>query len=267
MKISTYLIILMISIPIFSQNFFKKSLLVKKESPLSLPQIYRPIDPKMIGESNQARAFLSLINNKRNNIKTLMISAKVDIIKKYVRVKGDMEITIIFPDKILIKTSVLGFQISKLLINGNKLYFKDNIKNTLRVRRATKRNISRYIPIELSLNQFKQMLKGMAPIINYRNIQINANKTKLTLKNNIETQYIIFDKNKDILEMNLYQNNKKRVEIKFSKIKYKNGYNYASKISFKDYKKEMKSKMEIVSIQFNKNVNPKLFSELKKKIN
>jgi len=210
-----------------------------------------------------AELFLDDILKNKKSIKTLYIKAKVDILKKFIRVKGEMEIYMVFPNKILIKTSVLGFNISTLLINGNKLYFKDNVKNTLKIRRATNRNISRHIPIRLSLKQFKLMLKGAPPVINFNKISINKEKRKLSLRGYKKVQYLEFNKNKEIKEMSLFEKGKKRINIKFSKIKTQDNYSYASRIVFKDYKKEIKSKLHINQIEFNKKIKLSLFKALK----
>jgi len=242
MKIIISLITILISISLFSNNYDSVA--------------YR----KTI--NNKAKYFLNSITNKQKTIETIIIDAKVDIIKKNIRMRGDMKIYMTSSNKILIETSVLGFKISTLLIKNGKIYFKNNIKNTLKIRRATKRNISRYIPIKLSLNQFKQMIKGAPPVIVYDIITFN-NNSELVLKNYKETQYLYFNKNKEIIKMTLFQNNKKRLNIKFLNIKYKNGYSYASKIIFKDYKKNVKSKMYITSIKFNKKINKNIFNTLK----
>ncbi len=261
MKILIYLIIIQLSAtPLFSQNYFKYSINIHK--PHKAIKNYRIFKVKNKTYSN-AQSFLNTVINKQKTIKTVTIKAKVDIMKKFLRIKGDMIIYMASPDKILIKTSVLGINISTLLIIGNKLYFRDNIKNTLKIRRATPRNIARHIPIRLSLNQFKQMIKGVPPVISYNKININKENTELILKNNYETQFLKFNSRKEITSMTLYQKNKKRIYIKFSNIKYKDGYSYSSKILFKDYKKSVKSKMSITDIKFNQKLNKTLFNPLK----
>ena len=82
-------------------------------------------------------------------------------------------------------------------------------------------------------------------------------------KTTITKQYLKFNSKAEIITMTLFQNNKQRINIKFSNIKYKNGYYYASKILFKDYKKSVKSKMTIESIEFNKKLNHNMFKALK----
>lgn len=259
MKSLIYLLII-ISTTLFSQNYFKYSVnIYKPHTSIKNNKIFK-IKSKI---NNNAQSFLDSIINEQKTIKTVIIKAKVDIRKKFLRIKGDMLIYMVSPNKILIKTSVLGINISKLLISGNKLYFRDNIKNTLKIRQANRKNISRYIPIKLSLQQFKEMLKGAPPIINYNSINLNSDKTELILKNNYENQYLKFNSKGEIIKMTLFQNNKKRINIKFSKIRYKNGYSYASKILFKDYKKSVKSKMTITSIEFNKKLNNNIFEALK----
>ena len=167
------------------------------------------------------------------------------------RIKGNMNIYFT-NNKILIETFVLGIKISSLLIKNNTIYFKDYVKNKFKKKRASRNNIARYIPVKLSLKQFREMLKGAPPLIeNYNSAEYDRKNKRLILKNSYEVQYLYLDSDKEITKIELYKKNKKRLEISLSKVKEKEGISYSSKIYFKDYKKNVRSKMKITDINFN----------------
>ena len=209
----------------------------------------------------ELNVFFQKIDQRRKDIKTIFIEAKADIFQKGNRVRGRLMMSVKRPGMARVDTiSPFELPISTLIIQNNELSFYNLKYNKLYQGPASERNISRFLPVRLNMEQFIDMLSGISPIIKFKDHKITYNKKDATydivLSNENQRQEIKYlASSLQIKQLALYKNGKKKFYVEFSDFRKKGKMEYARKIFFEDYQKKSKAKLKITEIEFNKPQN------------
>ena len=235
------ILILLVSLTLLTVSCSEKVTQIKKEDQIT-----------------ELNVFFDKIEKRRKDIKTIFLEAKADIFQKGNRVRGRLMMNVKRPGMARVDTiSPFELPISTLIIKDNKLSFYNLKYNKLYQGPASERNISRFLPLRLNMEQFIDMLSGISPIIKFTKHKITYNKSDATynivLESDTEKQEIKYiAASLQIKKLSLYRNNKKRFYVEFSDFRKKDGMEYARKIYFEDYGKKSKAKLKITEIEFNK---------------
>ncbi len=219
-----------------------------------------------IKELNQ---FFEQVSQRREKIKTIFLEAKADIFQRGNRVRGRLMMSTKRPGMARVDTiSPFELPISTLIIKDNELSFYNLKYNKHYHGPASERNISRFLPIRLNMEQFIDMLSGISPMIKFKEHTLKYNKKDATydivLIGDGQKQYIKYiAATLQIKKMTIYKKGKKRFYIEFSDFREKDGIKYARKILFEDFVKKSKAKLKITEIDFNKSQDDSVYEEMK----
>jgi outer membrane lipoprotein-sorting protein len=206
-------------------------------------------------------SFFEIIQKKRLDTPKVIAEAGVDTFQKGERVRGIFMLMTERPSSFRLDTiSPFEQPISTLIINNSDISFYEFDKNRCYFGEATKDNLIKFLPMELTPFQIIDLFSGIAPMIVYENYKFEYDEKeaqyKITLQNGDQKETISYIATTfQIKKITLFNKNKKTIEITFDEFTSK----YAKKIVFEDFKNDIKIKIKIKSFETPESIESKNF--------
>lgn len=219
-------------------------------------------DQKGIDHFFQARA------KQREDIKHLMLEAKVDTFQKGKRVRGKAMMMMLKPNHLRIDTlSPFEQPITTLMISENELNFYNFQKNKFYHGDVSRNNLGRFLPMDLSLKQFMDLIAGLPPVIAFQKYELLKEKDgvnyHLILHNGDHKQEIIYHPTDfKISQMIHYKNGKMLYKIKFDQFVKRGEIYYGKKIYYENTVRKSKAKLKMIDLDLKTVPEKKLFKPL-----